>query len=122
MSFMQRQITDQLAWYEIDTNNGTWFVPTADADGGKIGQVLRVKEYEELPDGEKQDISDTLLQYTEGTCIERVSLRLGHGARLSAPGYLDCTEWSVFPTVKEAEEYLDEYYPEDEDDDDETEA
>ena len=38
------------------------------------------------------------------------------GARLSAPGYLDCTEWSVFDTEQEAEEYLDENYPEDEED------
>jgi hypothetical protein len=28
----------------------------------------------------------------------------GYGVRLSAPGYLDCTEWEVFETEAEAEE------------------
>jgi len=30
----------------------------------------------------------------------------GFGARLNAPGYLDCTPWAVFDTRAEAEEYL----------------
>ena len=34
----------------------------------------------------------------------------GYGARLSAPGYLDCTEWTVFDTEKEAREFLKETY------------
>ena len=35
---------------------------------------------------------------------------IGYGARLSAPGYLDCTEWTVFDTELEAIEYLIETY------------
>lgn len=35
---------------------------------------------------------------------------------MSAPGYLDCTEWCVFDSVKEAREYLKEYYGDDESD------
>lgn len=32
------------------------------------------------------------------------------GARLSAPGYMDCTDWAVFDTEEEAREYIrDEY-------------
>ena len=52
-----------------------------------------------------------------GECIlEVVEHRIeGWGARMSAPGYLDCTEWVVFETVEEAYEYLDEYYGEDDD-------
>jgi hypothetical protein len=35
----------------------------------------------------------------------------GWFCRLSAPGYLDCTEWSgPFKTAKEAEDYLEEMY------------
>ena len=30
----------------------------------------------------------------------------GVGCRLSAPGYMDCTEWAVFPTEEEAREYI----------------
>ena len=33
-------------------------------------------------------------------------LRIAYGARLSAPGYLDCTEWEVFDTEQEACSYL----------------
>jgi len=38
----------------------------------------------------------------------------GYGARLSAPGYLDCTEWAVFDTVAQAEQYLEEMYGDEE--------
>ena len=41
----------------------------------------------------------------------------GYGARLSAPGYLDCTDWAVFDTEDEAVEYLAEEYLNWEDDD-----
>jgi len=37
----------------------------------------------------------------------------GFGARLSAPGYLDCTDWAVFDTMKEAAEYLIDTYADD---------
>ena len=35
---------------------------------------------------------------------------VGYGARLSAPGYLDCTDWCVFDTEQEAIDYLAETY------------
>ena len=31
---------------------------------------------------------------------------IGYGARYSAPGYLDCTEWTVFDTEAEAMRFL----------------
>jgi hypothetical protein len=34
----------------------------------------------------------------------------GWGARLSAPGYADCTEWAVHETEEEAREYLADAY------------
>jgi len=37
----------------------------------------------------------------------------GYGARLSAPGYLDCTDWVIFDTEQEAIDYLAETYLED---------
>ena len=38
---------------------------------------------------------------------------VGYGARLSAPGYMDCTDWTVFDTEQEAIDYLAETYLED---------
>lgn len=49
----------------------------------------------------------------------------GYGARLSAPGYSDCTDWEVFDSVKEAADYLLNTYfdnPDDECDEDELAA
>jgi hypothetical protein len=34
---------------------------------------------------------------------------------MSASGYMDCTEWSVFETEAEAVEYLEDYYGDEED-------
>jgi hypothetical protein len=51
--------------------------------------------------------------YVEGTIQSWENVK-GFGARLSAPGYLDCTDWAVFDTEGEAKAYLDENYPDDE--------
>ena len=43
-----------------------------------------------------------------------LELRTGkYGARMSAPGYLDCTDWTLFDTEEEAMEYLEEMYGDD---------
>ena len=40
---------------------------------------------------------------------------LGFGARMSAPGYLDCTDWAIFDSQEGAAEYLlDQFGPEEE--------
>jgi hypothetical protein len=50
------------------------------------------------------DCEDLVADYEADTDdIERVE---GHGARLSMPGYMDCTEWTVFDTREEAAQYL----------------
>ena len=95
MGFMERQITQKQLWWEIETTHGTEWLPV------------------ELVGKEPAD-SDAFADYCEGDVL-LWRQREGFGARLSAPGYLDCTEWTVFDTAEEAEAYLDEYYPEDED-------
>lgn len=37
-------------------------------------------------------------------------ISFGWGARMNAPGYLDCTDWVVFESRSEAEDYLIEYF------------
>ncbi len=85
MSFMQRQITPQQPWWEVETTSGTFFV-----DKSLCG-IRGVNDY------------------VEGKVLS-VSHTVGYGARLSAPGYMDCTEWCVFSTPEEAKNYLDEMY------------
>lgn len=100
MGFMQRQITRKCSWYQVETSQGTEFV-----DADLVGKQ------------EPAD-SDGLVDYCEGIPVSWELIQ-GYGARLSAPGYMDCTEWSVFDTQEEAEKYLDETYPEDEETDEE---
>jgi hypothetical protein len=85
MTFMQRQITKKLAWYKGKNNS----------------EDTRYAPEEELP--EIAFARDVL-----GNIYARVEIVTGFGARLSAPGYLDCTDWAVFDTIAEAEAYLDE--------------
>ena len=93
MGFMQRQITIKSKWFQVETSQGTDFIP--DDIMGKNPTL--------------EDFAD----FCEGIPVS-FELIKGYGARLSAPGYMDCTEWTVFPTEQEAIEYMDEYYPEDE--------
>lgn len=97
MAFMQRQVTEKQKWYQVETSQGTEFV-----------------SFDLL--GNYPDIHD-ITAHCEGSPITWEVIE-GYGARLSAPGYLDCTEWSVHDTEKEAEDYLEEMYPEEEDGED----
>jgi hypothetical protein len=102
MSFMEPQI-EFGEWYEVDGPCGTEFIPT------DIVGAVNLDAFEsgnEVPNG--------LRDYCENRTAWSVAKREGWGARLSAPGYLDCTEWSVFDTEAEAEAYLQEMYGEDE--------
>jgi hypothetical protein len=114
MSFMQRQITKKLEWYEIETTCGTVFLPKED-----VGYFEGTISIDEVEQNVYPRTIEKLSRYCEGK-IWSVETRIGYGARLSAPGYMDCTEWAVFDTPEQAQAYLDEYYPEDETD--ETEA
>ena len=90
-------------WFEIDGGNGITFVPADIVNHPLIEGVLEW-------DGMHEDDRDEFLQYYEGGEFYTVESRSGYGARLSAPGYLDCTEWSVFGTEEEAWEYLESDY------------
>ncbi len=95
MSHMIPYILDRQRWYEIETASG---------------------ESEWIP---ADDAGDILADLAPGDSVKIIE---GYGARLSAPGYMDCTEWTVFDTRAQAAEYLLEMYydrPDDEMTDDE---
>jgi hypothetical protein len=112
-NFMQRQITGLQNWLRVETTQGTEFVSIADTS-------LFVRDSETrthpMSDEDREETIHKIQQYTEGPPQSWENIK-GYGARLSAPGYLDCTEWTVFDTKQEAETYLDENYPEDEEQD-----
>lgn len=101
MSFMEREVF-RGAYYAVDADHGSTYIVPVTVSG-------RV-----ATNGELQD-------YVEGT-IDRPddepTVRHGWLARLTAPGYLDCTDWSAHPTEQDAVAYLDEMYGDDEPDDD----
>ena len=104
MAFMEPQI-EFGEWYEIDGPNGTEVIP-ADI----VGDV-------DLDDfGSGNDIPDALDSYCENRTAYSIQKREGWGARLSAPGYLDCTDWSVFDSEDEARSYLAEMYGDNDED------
>jgi hypothetical protein len=68
-----------------------------------------------MSDEDRDATIEKIRPYVEGKPQSWENIK-GYGARLSAPGYLDCTEWTVFDTEDEAREYLEEMYPDDEED------
>ena len=45
-----------------------------------------------------------------------IVVKEGWLARMSMPGYMDCTEWTIHDSEEEAEQYLNEYYGDDDED------
>ncbi len=109
-NFMQRQVTGFENWLRVETTDGTEFVRIADT-------ILFVRDSETvthpMSDEDRDATIEKIRPYVEGKPQWWKNVR-GYGARLSAPGYLDCTEWTVFDTEDEAREYLEEMYPDDE--------
>ena len=119
MTFMQRQITGNENWLRVETTQGTEFVRIADTS-----LFVRNSDCPSQPltDDEREATIDNIRDYVEDTPKSWENIK-GYGARLSAPGYLDCTPFVVFDTQEEAEQYLTDEYPEDgEPEDDEDEA
>ena len=97
MAFMEKQ-AEHMACWQIETTSGTESVP-ADLVGDKLSPVESTR-FELAPYLEGTPLRDADPEYVEGWF-----------ARLSAPGYLDCTDWSgPFASEKEAMEYLEELY------------
>ena len=82
-SFMEPQLTIKCAWWEIDSEEGVIFI-----------------------DGTSSLVPD-MMPFGKWWTI---NLIYGYGARLSAAGYIDCTDWTVFDTEQEAIDYLAETY------------
>lgn len=94
--FMQKQIRLD-RWIEIDTMDGTFFIPQDLVGKTANPTASEVHPYVPVP-------LDRILH---------CRIIDGYGARLSAPGYLDATDWTVFDTKEEAENYLEELAGED---------
>ena len=87
--FMKPVVTGAIKWMQLDTpNDGIVSCPASDLSASQFADIYDMDAAE----------------------VEFVS---AYGARLSAPGYMDCTEWSVFDTQEKAEQYLVDTYGDD---------
>ncbi|MDE2021149.1 MAG: hypothetical protein KGJ13_12505 [Patescibacteria group bacterium] len=109
---MEEQITDSQMWLEIDGTHGITWVPF------DVLSKEEIEECESTDDFDQENLQSMFGDYYEGK-VWSVTTRQGFGARLSAPGYLDCTEWTVFDSYCEAETFLEEMYGDDEEEQDE---
>jgi len=84
MAFMQPQYLGG-RWLSITTDTGeTYFVP--------------------------EDLGLDPADCIECGEVAEVEVIIGIGARLSAPGFMDCTDWCVFDTLPEARQYIIDTY------------
>jgi hypothetical protein len=95
MSFMQPQLM-QTGYWSIETEASTQCIPTHVADYPADPWDDEREEY-------RADFVAVFQDYLEGTDIQDAqSVTLGFLWRLSAPGYMDCTEWSPADSIPEA--------------------
>lgn len=100
MAFMQPQVYRGM-YFEVETTHGTEIVPR---DDGSPSSALSV------------DVA-MLRDRLEGEPLDpraHCDVLEGWLARLSAPGYLDCTPWGAYATEQEARDSLDFLYGTDE--------
>lgn len=94
MAHMQPDIS-QGDYFEVETTNGTEIVP-----GDVIGRFCGTA-------------AEAFANYVEGKIAdpeECIECKNGWLARMSAPGYMDCTDWTAHESEQAAQEYLRDTY------------
>lgn len=91
MGFMQPEVIGPTEWWMVDTTSGIQWVQCEFVGRENVKAV---------------DLLDYLEDTFSAEDIIRWESQSGYGARLSAPGFLDCTPWSVFETVEAARSSL----------------
>lgn len=106
-AFMQPMI-EQGTWVMVDGGMGVDYIPAGETDPEDV-EALR----QEIAANGKASTGGTSLEdFTQNDVITEIEVVEGYSAYLSAPGYMDRTENTVFPTEEEAKEYLINEYPE----------
>ena len=109
MAFMEPQMTGLAPWIRVDGPMGGDHIP-ADVPF-TTAQWPKIREQIELADDLddiEPDVIDEILKYTENRELWEVDVVDGYGVRLSAPGYMDATDWEVFRSKSAAEKRLQE--------------
>ena len=107
MAHFQPEITPRQRGWKVETRDaGTCYVP---------GDVVPVPVYlakaypfQESDNETFELLCSRLADYVEGRQIVEIEIIQCFFARMSAPGYLDCTDWEAHPTVASARRSLKE--------------
>jgi len=140
MAFMEPEIYRGEA-YVVDGPNGTDYVPLDacgdlgpgvpipchsfewddTATGGSQGVGFRYDTPSEAEELALRELASRLADYIENRpeTVWSIERRTGFLARMSAPGYMDATEWNLFDSEAEAEEYVRENYQDDDEEEEE---
>lgn len=100
---MRPEVTNKQHGWTVDTREGIWFVP---------GEVFTVPECfaigVELPSWLAETVLEELRDYVGAASVDgaKVEVCEGYFVRLSASGYLDCTEWTLCRTKREVREEI----------------
>ena len=84
MSFMPPTI-ESTSYWEVETENGTDFVPCDVWDCDDV--------WDDANDCLRPSVVESIANYVEGSDIQSMQRQTGFIGRLSAPGYLDATDW-----------------------------
>lgn len=85
------------------------YIEVETSDGTEIVTIPMV------PDGVCFLRAGNFQEYCHGKIIDpeaQLEIESGYLARMSAPGYMDCTDWTAHKTQEAAEDYLIENYGE----------
>lgn len=97
---MNAQMTDKIEWVVVDTNEGVWFIPNDEVGLTKDDLDVLERDFED-----SDTIPVEVRDFVGGRrLMEPITIIEGWGVRSHMPGYMDCTEWTVYDTLEEAEE------------------
>jgi hypothetical protein len=108
---MQKFVTEKMLGWRVESANGTDFVP---GDVLSVPDWLRL-EHPILDTDSAFDsavfhlFSDALRPYIEGDTIISIAAIHGYFGRWSAPGFMDCTEWTFGRSLRDIREQLANY-------------
>ena len=106
MAHFEQQIADKQLGWQCETRDGTWYVP------GDVHSVPAWIARDAIIDEDSAgavftELACQLQDYC-GADITEIRVCKGYFARLSAPSYLDCTEWECHATLRGARDSLED--------------
>ena len=111
MPFMTPQYIEESNWIELETSEGTYYLPASEVGTPSAWNYSRLEKGEGICfDNVATFYADFVpAGFDSILSIESIA-NLRFGARLSASGYMDCTEWSAFETMEAARQYIEDTY------------